>query len=79
MLQGTSAPVNIPGSQLSNFSPTNQSNLLATDSYSQALGHTVGSMSKISNSFSTAENLLFQPHIISPNLGDNFSMSPDIR
>lgn len=35
---------------------------------------------KINNSFGHNDNsLFFQPHLISPSLGDTLSMSPDLR
>lgn len=76
LLQGTSAPVNIPGSTLNNFSPNNHSNLF---NVADPFGPLSGSAPKINNSFGPNENLFFQPHLISPGLGDTLSMSPDIR
>lgn len=76
LLQGTSAPVNIPGSSLNNFSPTNHTNMFnVTDPFS----HLSGSAPKINNSFGHNDSLFFQSHLISPGLGDSLSMSPDIR
>lgn len=76
LLQGTSAPVNIPGSSLNNFSPNNQSNLFnITDPF----GPLSGSAPKINNSFGPSDNLFFQQHLISPSLNDALSMSPDLR
>lgn len=76
LLQGTSAPVNIPGSSLNNFSPNNHSNLFnVTDPF----GPLSGSAPKINNSFGPSDSLFFQPHLISPGLGDTLSMSPDLR
>lgn len=75
LLQGTSAPVNIPGSSLNNFSPNNHSNLFnVTDPFALS-----GSAPKINNSFGPGDNLFFQQHLISPGLGDTLSMSPDLR
>lgn len=75
ILQGTSAPVNIPGSSLNNFSPSNHTNMFnVSDPFSLS-----GSAPKINNSFGHNESLFFQQHIISPNLGDTLSMSPDLR
>lgn len=75
LLQGASAPVNIPSSSLNNFSPTNHSNLFnVTDPFS----HLSGSAPKVNNSFHN-DSLFFQPHLISPGLGETLSMSPDLR
>lgn len=73
LLQGTSAPVNIPDSTLSNFSPSNHTNMF--DPFS----HLSGSAPKMNNSFSHTDNLFFQPHLISPGLGDALSISPELR
>lgn len=77
LLQGTSAPVNIPGSSLSNFSPSNHSNMFSvTDPFSHMNS---GSAPKITNSFPHSDNLFFQQHLISPGLGDTLSISPELR
>lgn len=74
LLQGTSAPVNIPTSSLGNFSPTNHSSLFpVSDAFMS------GSAPKLNNSFGPSDSLFFQPHIISPGLGDSLSISPDLR
>lgn len=75
LLQGTSAPVNIPGSSLNNFSPNNHSNLFNVGDPFQLSG----SAPKINNSFGPSENIFFQQRLISPGLGDTLSMSPDLR
>lgn len=75
ILQGTSAPVNIPGSSLNSFSP-NHSNIF---NVSDPFSHLSGSAPKINNSFGHNESLFYQSHLISPGLGDTLSMSPDLR
>lgn len=63
--------MNIPGSSLANFSPTNHSNLF---NVSEAFG----SAPKINNSFSDSLFLQHSSHLISP-MNDGLSISPDIR
>lgn len=76
LLQGTSAPVNIPGSTLNSFSPNNHSNMF---NVSGPFSHLSDPSPKINNSFHNDSSLFFQSHLISPNLGDTLSMSPDLR
>jgi hypothetical protein len=74
-----SAPVNIPGSSLGNFSPTSHhqhSNLFSVaDPFGAHTsgGHTNSGTSapKMNNSFSHTDSLFFQSHLISPGMGGN--------
>lgn len=77
ILQGTSAPVNIPGSSLNNFSPSNHTNMF---NVSDPFSHLSDPTPKINNSFGHNDSsLFFQSHLISPNIGETLSMSPDLR
>lgn len=76
LLQGTSAPVNIPGSSLNSFSPNNHSNMF---NVSDPFSHLSDPAPKINNSFHNDSSLFFQSHLISPGLGETLSMSPDLR
>lgn len=93
LFQGTSAPVNIPNSSQSNFSPT--TNHLFGDPFQQhAVGpqqqqqqqhhHGHGSVPKMGNGPSGFvpgdNNLFFQSQLMSPNIADPMSsISPDLR
>lgn len=76
LLQGTSAPVNIPTSSLGNFSPTNHTSLFPV---SDAFSHMSGSTPKLNNSYNPSDSLFFQSHMISPGIGEKLSMSPELR
>lgn len=76
ILQGTSAPVNIPGSSMNNFSPNNHTNMF---NVSDPFSHLSDPTPKINNSFGHNDSsLFFQSHLISPNIGETLSMSPDL-
>lgn len=78
LFQGASAPVNIPGSSLGNFSPSsNRSNLFSVGDPFSHIGS--GSAPKINNSFGPGDGLFFQSHLISPGLGDPLSISPEVK
>lgn len=71
--------MNIPGSQLNSFSPSNHANLFGVqDPFGNPGSLGGGSAPKISNSYSQGDNLLFQSHLISPHGFDGLSMSPDL-
>lgn len=80
LLQGSTAPVNIPGSSLGNFSPTNHSSLFnVSDPFNHS--HISGSAPKINNSFGHSESLFLShsSHLISPLNDGGLSISPDLR
>lgn len=78
LLQGPTAPVNIPGSQLNSFSPSNHL-FGVQDPFGNPGSLGGGSAPKINNSYGqTSDNILFQSHLISPHGFDGLSMSPDL-